>query len=539
MIEMLKNIFGMTDALPQELVQFIYIYLRKSRTDNQFNKEEAIEKTLERHKNSLQEFALRTFGCKIPEENILYEVVSGDTISDRPEMKKLLSLIESDDVKGVLCIEVERLGRGDSIDQGIIVQRFQLTKTCIITPNRLYNLDDEFDLEYFERSLQLAREFLKYIKKVLTRGREDASREGKDVTSRSKYGTKKEKLINEKGYKNINDENSHIVRKIFEDYMYEDIMPPTIANQLNALGIPSPAGKLWTAQAVRNILKKYKEYSGYTIWNKRKTVKKIVDGEVVKTRPLNKDYICVKSRGDSIITEEEAELVKEKLEKNSIKLKKDFKLKNPLAGIIKCSRCNHNLTMHKSHKSTHEYVLICRTPNCKMVSSYLDLVEQEILQSLQNILLSYEKSLNDFKNGKEEKIKNLEKEKKKLLKRIEDIKIQKVKAFDLLNDIKEIVGEETFKMRIEYLNNQITIVNDRLIDIDKKMAQIKNEEAILAIPVIKNCLNLYNNATIEEKNQLLSSIIDTVYYTKEAGGRWENKANKFTLEIKLKINPKK
>lgn len=39
------------------------------------------------------------------------EVVSGDTILARPVIQEVLQLIESDDIKGVLVVEVERLAR--------------------------------------------------------------------------------------------------------------------------------------------------------------------------------------------------------------------------------------------------------------------------------------------------------------------------------------------------------------------------------------------------------------------------------------------
>ena len=82
-------------------VHEILAYLRKSRKDYEFANE-SIEKTLERHESILQEYAIKTFGAPIPEENIFREVVSGDTIADRPEIQKVLSLIESDKYKAVL-----------------------------------------------------------------------------------------------------------------------------------------------------------------------------------------------------------------------------------------------------------------------------------------------------------------------------------------------------------------------------------------------------------------------------------------------------
>jgi hypothetical protein len=67
-----------------------YIYLRKSRGDG----EETVADVLARHERILQEYAVRHTGSMIPEEHIFREVVSGETIRDRPMMLKLLSLIQ-------------------------------------------------------------------------------------------------------------------------------------------------------------------------------------------------------------------------------------------------------------------------------------------------------------------------------------------------------------------------------------------------------------------------------------------------------------
>lgn len=61
------------------------IYLRKSRQDNE---NETIEEVLARHEKQLQEYAIKTFGYRIKEENIYREIVSGETIEDRIEIKK-------------------------------------------------------------------------------------------------------------------------------------------------------------------------------------------------------------------------------------------------------------------------------------------------------------------------------------------------------------------------------------------------------------------------------------------------------------------
>ena len=126
------------------------IYLRKSRSDSPL---ETVEEVLEKHEKQLQDFAIRTFGQPIPEENIFREVVSGETIADRPEMKSVLSRMESKNIEGVLVIEPQRLSRGDLVDCGNIIRAFKYTNTKILTPLKTYDLHDRFDEKFFKDEL--------------------------------------------------------------------------------------------------------------------------------------------------------------------------------------------------------------------------------------------------------------------------------------------------------------------------------------------------------------------------------------------------
>jgi hypothetical protein len=49
-------------------------------------------------------------------------------------MKKLLTDVKMGKWKGVLVVEVERLARGETMDQGIVAQAFKISETKIITP---------------------------------------------------------------------------------------------------------------------------------------------------------------------------------------------------------------------------------------------------------------------------------------------------------------------------------------------------------------------------------------------------------------------
>lgn len=65
------------------------------------------------------------------------EVVSGEFIASRPVMQELLSSVEKGLFEGVLVVEIERLARGDTMDQGIVAQTFKYSNTKIITQRKL------------------------------------------------------------------------------------------------------------------------------------------------------------------------------------------------------------------------------------------------------------------------------------------------------------------------------------------------------------------------------------------------------------------
>lgn len=136
------------------------IYLRKSRSDASL--EAMGVDVLERHEQILLDLAKR---MNLSIGGIYREVVSGESISARPEMQRLLSEVEAGRWKGVVVMEVERLARGDTIDQGIVQRAFQYSGTQIVTPAKTYNPNNEFDEEYFEFGLFMSRREYKTIRR--------------------------------------------------------------------------------------------------------------------------------------------------------------------------------------------------------------------------------------------------------------------------------------------------------------------------------------------------------------------------------------
>ena len=97
------------------------LYLRKSRKDRERELQTGDFDTLGRHRQTLLALA-RERGYHIAA--IFEEVVTGDTILERPEMQKLLAAVETGQYAGVLVMEVPRLARGNTKDQGIVAETF-------------------------------------------------------------------------------------------------------------------------------------------------------------------------------------------------------------------------------------------------------------------------------------------------------------------------------------------------------------------------------------------------------------------------------
>ena len=178
----------------------VAVYLRKSREEENETREE----TLARHERILLDYCDSN---NLIIEKIFREVVSGESIANRPQMQRLLDEVESNKYDGVVVVEIERLSRGNQIDQAEILEIFKKSNTKIFTLNKTYDLSDEneFDEDFFEFGLFMSRREYKIIKRRLLRGKKQAQKEGYFIGSQCPFGYSKEKC--NKGYILIPDDN--------------------------------------------------------------------------------------------------------------------------------------------------------------------------------------------------------------------------------------------------------------------------------------------------------------------------------------------
>lgn len=311
------------------------MYLRKSRADVEAEAKGEGE-TLARHRKTLIELAEKR---NIKIGKIYKEIVSGDSISQRPKVQQLLNDVRAGMWKGVLVVEIERLARGDTEDQGIVAKAFKISGTNIITPMKTFNPNDEFDEEYFEFGLFMSRREYKVIKRRLQNGRILSVLEGKYVGSIAPFGFARMKLQNQKGYTLTENEETQIAVEMFKLFAYNDISLNKVCKVANERGLKPRKNDKWSRSTLKDMYRN-PVYIGMIKWNWRKEVKIYINGNIVKTRPRNDqndDYILVKGLHKPIIDKKTWDIVQEKLSKNAPSVIHNDEVKNPL--LRNCILC--------------------------------------------------------------------------------------------------------------------------------------------------------------------------------------------------------
>ena len=332
--------------LAQISVEQVIIYLRKSRAE----RNETVEEVLARHEKILQDYAIQVFGQKIPETNIYREVVSGETLDERIEIKKVFGRLENEPIKALLVVEPQRISRGGMTDCGRVVDILRYTDTWVVTVTKTYNLENKFDRQLFEAQLTQGNQYLEYHKEIMDRGKNLSIREGKYVASTAPFGYGRKPL--DRGFMLVkHTEEAPIVETIFNLFVDEDLSTKEIATYLNKHSMKPRKNELWDYEMVRHIMKN-EVYYGSTAWGKRPVVRKLINGEITKVRISAEDYMLVRGKHDPIVTKEKWDMAQEKIKGNpSSRTGLNRELQNPLAGLVFCKKCGYSLVRVKNSKA--------------------------------------------------------------------------------------------------------------------------------------------------------------------------------------------
>lgn len=504
------------------------IYLRKSRKDSDL--ESLGIDVLERHEKTLLELAKAR---NLLIGGIYREVVSGDSIDGRPEMKRLLTEVESGIWDGVLVMEVERLARGDTIDQGRVQRAFFYSNTLIITPAKTYDPTNEFDSEYFEFNLFMSRREYATIKRRMQTGRVRSVKDGYYVGNIPPYGWKRIKAKDGKHFSLAPNEQEAPILKLMYDMMgNKQYGFQKTCSELRKMGITSRSGKPFNPATLKGIISNPVNI-GMVRWNYRKVQKSVINGIVQKSRPKSDEYVLVKAEHEGYIDPDLFKRANEPHGVMSAPIRKDRPIQNPFAGILYCSECGRIMVRKKAHcSSPHDY-LICNYAGCPTVGIRMDEFENAFIEWLRNYVEGYDftAAYNDdsYKiDAQVNTVHNLEETLSTLMN-------QRSSLFDLLEQ--GIYTKEIFIERSDMLEKRINDCQNEIHTAKEELDRMRAIQANKAdfIPQCNNLLDSWDKLDSAGKNNALKSIIDKIVYTKTKKNGKNQEKSEFEIDVYPKV----
>lgn len=507
------------------------IYLRKSRQDSEL--ESLGIDVLARHEKTLLELAKSR---KLPIGGIYREVVSGDSIDGRPEMTRLLSEVEAGSWDGVLVMEIERLARGDTIDQGRVQRAFFYSQTLIITPSKTYDPANESDNEYFEFNLFMSRREYAAIKRRMQNGRVRSVKDGYYVGSVPPYGWKRIRAKDGKHYTLAEDETEAPVLKLMYDFIgNKHYGYQKTCSALTKMGLFSRNGSPFCPSTVKGIIGNPVNI-GMIRWNYRPTKKSVVSGIVEKSRPKanNSDYILVKAEHNGCVSPELFQRANTPYRGTNAPIRTDRPIQNLFAGLLYCSECGRIMVRKKANGCTPCDYLICQQSGCPTVGIQSDELEKIFISWLKNYVASYEfiHAPADIStvalSSRQTILHNLERQQTALLK-------QRSSLFDLVEQ--GIYTREIFTERLSSLEARICECHDDIASIQQDIVRITSipTNRDIFIPQFRNLLDAWQKLNIEGKNSLLKGLIDKIVFTKTKKNRKGQKNSDFTIDVYPKV----
>ena len=496
----------MVNVLSTEFRNRIWLmYLRKSRQDDP---NETVEEVLAKHETMLQEWARRELGYEIPEENIYREVVSGgESIDEREEMRKVLARMEDPKVAGIIVVDPQRLTRGSLEDCGRLISTLRYTKTLVATPMMTYDMENKMERRFFEDELMRGRDYLDYTKEILARGRLASVKRGCYIGSVAPYGYDKITIGKDRTL-TPNEEEADVVRLIFDLYVNEGMAIGSIARRLTDMGIKARSKDVWYESTVGQILGN-KHYDGKVVFYRRKTGVVIEDGKQKKKRSWQpEDELLVVEGKHPAIVDHDIFVRAQVKRAPAPRVTMVSKLANPLAGVIVCGKCGHNLIRHPYNHTEARYQCEYKRPICQRsvkvsqtIAAVIDALEYAELPELKAKL----------ENGEGKSVAIQKRLLEKLEAQMEEYKAQEEKQYDLLETGK--YTQELFDKRNAALRQKMEACQKQIFETRTSMPEeVDYAERIAtleeAIATLKD-----DSASVQDQNRALKRIVDKIEVT--------------------------
>lgn len=516
-------------------IQNIICYLRRSRQDIERERKTG-EDTLSTQRKIMNKIL---DDLSLPNE-VVEEIGSGDKIETRPVFQQVLDWLRSGKYNAIAVKEIARLGRGSYADMGQIFDIIEQKRIYIVTPYKIYDIQNSADARQIRFELFFAREEFETIRERMLSSKLNLAHEGRWVIGATPFGYD---LNSTTTRLEINEEQAQIVRMIFDLYVYGLPQPDgsvkrvgfnALGTYLNNHGIETPMkASGWKYGTLKRLITNV-AYIGIFQYRKRRRVNnKYYD------RPES-EWITVEDAHEPIINREVWDLAQERYNgRQQPRVKQDF---SPceLASLFICTKCGrrmvrqYNVQHYKKKDGEvsvyHKEFLWCTTNGCTFVK-YRD-VEEDLLNAMKQFnIVDVEVLKQIYRDRSQEHIKPMNPDnmfelidkKRKEIKRKTTFLFEKFEA-GFYEDNEFLERKKVLKKELEEL--------DKLALEQSSGESPRLEQAVLDFKsTLKEVLEVYHTLSNKsKKNSLLTSVIDYVELTKTGKGTYD-----ITVVPRLKI----
>jgi len=341
----------------------VAIYLRKSRDDS-----DGEEDVLRKHETVLTDLARQNTWRYV----IYREIGSSDSIAFRPEFKRLLSDVENDFYDAVVVVDYDRLSRGDKEDRARIEKSLKRSHTLVITPTRVYDLNDEDQELMTDIEGVFARYEYRMIKKRFQRGKKIGARLGHWTNGPAPFPY----VYNAQTHTlQVDPARLEVYRFIKEQTLSGETCSAVCA-ELNRRGVPSPKGARWSDSVLYRLIIS-EVHLGRVVYGKTNGgLHKKRQAAPFKVIPRD-NWIIVENAHPAVKTPAEHLQIINLLEGRRVLPKHARHGTYFLSGLLHCGRCGSSLkfqpkengrTLVKKCQKPDDTGIICGNPGIELES---------------------------------------------------------------------------------------------------------------------------------------------------------------------------
>ena len=475
------------------------MFLRKSREDVEAERAGRYE-TLAKHRAVLERLAA---GMGVEISHVYEEIVSGGDLAKRADARAMLEDVRAGLWTGVFAFDLQRVTRGDMIDQGTVVLAFQLSRTLIVTPQKVYDLRDELDGNYAELEMLFGRMELGRITRRLITGKEEAVRQGQYIGSIAPYGY--DKAVIERKKTLVPNADAQRVVSWFERIAAFEATPKQIADEMNALGIPTPRAGRWDRSLIARIVRN-PVYKGYVRWNNKRTVEAFApDDTKRKVREKSNEIVIAGLHAPSV----PVDLWKRANDAVSSRvmpaMRSDRTLRDPLATLLVCARCGRAMSRCKnnSKKDRYTHSQVNRS-ECWQVGAPVDTVVAALVAALSEAASDAEASVREGAHVSTVAV------------REGDLEAERRSVETLFRLVERgMITDDEFARRKALADGRIAAAEARLESARQAdLKAVRSDEFVVSVKrAIRNLGDFRGRA--QEVNELLRSLISRIEYQKD------------------------